>query len=428
MMQQAMPQNRRVLRGGMSTPRPPQKSPPIRIEFSTQTLIAIPLVVGAVWVFIHLWPIFIVLITALMLSTALNPFVEWLERRRFGRTAALAMVFSVCALVVAGLGLVSVPSLWAQVTQFLENLPKFQEQLADVLAERPMSKALAGTVRNFHLAQTATTTGVVSSVASMSLVAVEVAGYMATAVVLSIYFLADHVRMRGALYALVPKTFHLRLARLLLNLANIVGHYIRGQIITSAVIAIFVFGVLTACRVPNALALATFAGLTDVIPFVGALLATTPAVLAAYAERGGGVAAIVLFCLLAYQEFESRILVPRIYGSALRLPPVAVVVALLVGGKLGGIIGALLALPMAAGLLMAIEELRLDLPGDDTDDPQLRERDAQAERVYKQRTSGASAETAAEVAADIASEIEETDKSKTENPSEIPITGGTPRQ
>ena len=78
---------------------------------------------------------------------------------------------------------------------------------------------------------------------------------------------------------------------------------------------------------------------------------------------------IVLFAMIGYQEFESRVIVPRVYGQALRLSSAVVVIALLVGGKVGGIIGALLALPIAAALRMLIEELRVDLPGDDTDDP-----------------------------------------------------------
>jgi predicted PurR-regulated permease PerM len=116
-------------------------------------------------------------------------------------------------------------------------------------------------------------------------------------------------------------------------------------------------------RVPNAVALAVFAALTDVIPFVGGLLATMPAVLVA-SSQGSAVTVIVLAAMIGYQEFESRVIVPRVYRRTLRLSSAAVVIALLVGAKLGGIIGALLALPIAAALRMLVEELRVELPGD----------------------------------------------------------------
>jgi hypothetical protein len=97
-------------------------------------------------------------------------------------------------------------------------------------------------------------------------------------------------------------------------------------------------------------------------------------------------------------EQSSRVLVPKVYGRALRLPSAAVIVALLIGGKLGGIVGALLALPLAAALRMLIQELRLDLPGDDTDDSALKQRDAKAEQAYAKQSAGASPEEAGTVA------------------------------
>ena len=119
--------------------------------------------------------------------------------------------------------------------------------------------------------------------------------------------------------------------------------------------------------------------------------------LAGHASSIRGLAAMV-----GYQEFESRMIVPSVYGHALRLSSAVVVIALFVGGKLGGIVGALLALPIAAALRMLIEELRVDLPGDDTDDAKLRARDARAERKFQVESAGATPEEAAALATDIA--------------------------
>jgi predicted PurR-regulated permease PerM len=163
------------------------------------------------------------------------------------------------------------------------------------------------------------------------------------------------------------------------------------------------------CGVPNALVLAAFAGRTDVIPFIGGLLATAPCVITAL-SRGTGIATIVLLAMVGYQEFESRVLVPKVYGRALRLPSAAIIVALLVGGKMGGILGALLALPLAAAVRMLTEELRLDLPGDDTGDSALKQRDAQAERAYAKQSAGTSPEEAGMVATRIVDQVREADR------------------
>jgi predicted PurR-regulated permease PerM len=237
----------------------------------------------------------------------------------------------------------------------------------------------------------------------------EVIGYGITALFLTIYLLSDRERMQGALYAVVPRRYHLRTARVLISLEAIVGGYIRGQVITSVLIAIFTFLLLTVLGVPDALALAAFAGLTDVIPFVGGILATAPAALSAL-SRGPGVTIAVLVLMVAYQEFESRLMVPRIYGRTLRLPSAAVLVALLVGGRLGGIFGALFALPTAAAIVSLVKELRVELPGEPAVDPAQREADARAERAYARRSEGASAAQAAQTALEVARRTQAADE------------------
>lgn len=182
----------------------------------------------------------------------------------------------------------------------------------------------------------------------------------------------------------------------------------RGQLITSVALGLFTFALLIACGVPNALPLAIFAALMDVFPFVGSLLAAIPVVLTALGS-GQATGIVVFCCMFAYQLFENKILVPKVYGSALRLSPAVVVLALLAGGTLLGMIGALLALPIAAGLQMIIEELGVDLPGDDSADPTARARDLKTENAYEVMSAGATAPDAGRIANDLAHDIREAD-------------------
>jgi predicted PurR-regulated permease PerM len=390
-----------------------------RIEISYKTIMAVVLTVAAIWLLNVLLPILVVLMMALILLGTLNPAVVWLERHRVKRPLAIAIIFIGCGAALGAIGLVTLPALSSQVSQTISDLPHLQKSLALRLESHHLTAPLAETIRSFNPEKRLKGLDMSSALAA-SLGVVEVIGYLATSVVLAIYFIADGERTRGFLYALFPRRFHVRLARVLLNLETIVGGYLRGQVITSLAIGIFTFGLLTITRVPNALALAAFAAVTDVIPFVGGLLATTPAVLVSLA-RSGVVTVIVLCAMIGYQEFESRVIVPRVYGRALRLSSAVVVLALLAGGKLGGVIGALLALPIAAALRMLVEELRVDLPGDNTDDPKLRARDARAERTYDRETAGASPEEAAAIATDIANRARATDEAKGKDPTAAPI-------
>jgi predicted PurR-regulated permease PerM len=206
-------------------------------------------------------------------------------------------------------------------------------------------------------------------------------GYAATTVALAVYMLVDPERSQGALYAIVPRQYHVRLARVLLSLETIVGGYVRGQILTSAAIGVYVFALLKLFGMPSALAFGVFAAAADVLPLVGGALTVVPIALQALPH---GTALTVV----------------------LRLDAVAVTLALLVGGQLLGVLGALLALPIAAGLRMIVEELRVELPGQPGEASDARARDEQrAEETYAALTAGAPAQEAAVVAVAIADEI-----------------------
>ena len=213
---------------------------------------------------------------------------------------------------------------------------------------------------------------------------------------------------RGAAVAAVLLTLLVvltGLARVLLGLETIVGGYVRGQILTSAAIGLYVFSVLTLLRMPSAVAFGVFAAAADVLPLVGGALTLAPIALAAL-PHGTGVTIVLVALVVLYQELENRVIVPRVYGRELRLDAVAVTIALLVGAELLGVLGALLALPIAAGLRMVVEELRVELPGQPGEASDARAREEQrAEETYAALTAGTPAKEAAVVAVAIADEI-----------------------
>jgi len=397
----------------------------VRVELTVRTALIGLGTAAAVWLFLQLWQILLVMIVALMLVGMLNPFVDRLERRGWKRTRGILLVFAGLFLLTAGCGALTLPSLVMQVADVLQNFPKSQEKVAHALEGSPIGAQLAQSVRAVHagdLTARAQHFGLLYGPKVAEIVA-----YTATAFFLALYLMIDRDRMRGALFALVPRDYHLRMSRVLMNLEMIVGGYMRGQVITSLLMAVFTFAVLAIAGVPNALALALFAGIADVLPYIGALLACGPAFFAAL-QQGTTVAIVVLFVLGAYQELESRLIVPRIYGTVLRLPAAWIMIALLVGGKLLGILGALLALPIAAGIRMIIMELRVELPGEETAPESLRAKDARAEAEFAERAAGHPAVEAAAIATEIAEVRRDDDAKRTGDPLESatePLTSGS---
>ncbi|CAN5812476.1 AI-2E family transporter [soil metagenome] len=383
------------------TPQPtPQPTPStVRIEIAPRTILLVLGATAAIWLLGQLTAVLMVVVVALILVGTFDPLVAWLEQRGFRRGRALVLVFVLAALSMVGVVLLMVPPLASQVIDLIAQAPVERTKLIAWLAKYQWAKPMIKTINDLPIDDIGTKAGGIVFGYTMQLL--EMVGYGLSTLFLAIYLLADPARSKGLLYAVIPRHNHVKLATILLELKVIVGGYMRGQLITSLSIALFVFVILTALGADNALAIALFAGLTDIIPFVGGYIATAPVVIAV-TPSGLATTLIVLLVMFVYQEFESRILVPRVYGRTLRLPPAIVLIALLVGGTLAGILGALLALPLAAGLQMIIRELRVDLPGEQGQHDAEKVIDDRANEVYEQLTEGVSAAAAGLVAEELA--------------------------
>jgi putative heme transporter len=374
-------------------------------------------IVVALWALAKVWQVLLIITIALILAGTLSPLVDWLEKHGAKRGIALLTVLILLLFVVIGFGFLIIPAMADEGRQVIKDAPHLQQRAADYVARIPALAGRADAIRNAQPNQFLAPLG--GSALSYAQSAFEFVAYTVTTIALAFYLIADRERVRGFLYALIPRPYHVRTARLMLALETIVGGYMRGQALTSALIGGFTYALLLILHVPNALILAILAGFTDLIPYIGPVLATAAPVLFAL-SKGVPVALIVLVALVLYEELESRLIIPRVYGKTLRLSPVAVTIALLVGGKLFGIIGALLALPIAAAIRATVEELRIDLPGEQSGEPEERAHEERIEARYLAQTEGASAVDAANVATTLADEIEE-HREETTGTVEIPV-------
>ena len=372
----------------------------VRFELTMKSLFATMGLIAGIWLVLHVLPVLLTLVAALMLVGALSPLVAWLVRRKMPRFAAICVVFGIGAALALALAIFTIPTVIAQVRDVAEHAPEIREKLAGYLERSEITASLAYDLRNAQYTELLKSSSPVLLTAGTR--AFEILAYGVASVFLAFYMMLDHDRLRGALYAVVPRSHHIRLSRILLNLGTIVGGYIRGQVLTCVLMGGFILVLLLACRVPHALAIAVFGGVMDLLPYIGIFLTMGPAVLAALA-KGPVIAVIVFALMLAYEELESRVLVPLVYGRALRLPSSVVLFSLILGTTLAGIVGALLALPLAAAVLMLVDELRVELPGETmqpADLEQLRE-DNRGEQEYERRAEHMTAEKAAAVAVEI---------------------------
>lgn len=322
----------------------------LKLEVSYRGLLLAGLALFSLWAFTRLWPVLILIITAFIFMAALLPYVEWLVRHRVPRAGAVLLLLVVFIGIIAGLAALVVPAVIDEFRDIQDNLPEDARELENFLDNFGIEVELEERARDFDWGELASGRAAIA----WGQRAFEIMLSIIAIIVMSAYLLIDTPRLSRFVYQFVPAGREPEVERILLSLQRVVGGYIRGQLITSLAIGVFTLVLLLAVGVPNAVAFAVLAAFADVIPLVGAFIATIPPVVAAFDESPTQ-AMIVLIALVIYQQFEDRFLVPRVYGSTLNLPPIIVLVAVLIGAELLGITGVLLALPAAAAGRVALD-------------------------------------------------------------------------
>ncbi len=315
----------------------------IRIEVSYRAILFIALVLVSLWALTKLWPIILLILTAFIFHTALLPYVEWLVRKGLPRTLSVLLILLAIMGVLAGLSALVVPAMVDEFTNLKSDLPEDAKDLENLLDDFGIHVELEQRARDIdwdHLISG-------SAAVDYGQRALTILLGIITVVVLTAYLLVDTPRLSRFVYQFVPPGREPEMEHFLTAMNRVVGGYIRGQVVTSACIFVYTLIVLLAVGVPNAVAFAVLAAFVDIIPLIGATIAVVFPTVAAFRESPTQ-AIIVLALLMAYQQFEDRLLTPRVYGQTLNLPPLVVLVAVLVGGQLLGIVGVLLAMPAAA--------------------------------------------------------------------------------
>jgi predicted PurR-regulated permease PerM len=293
--------------------------------------------------------ILVLVLIALFAAVSLDPVVRWLVGKGLRRSYAVALVLFVFLVLLAAFLWSVVPPLVGQGGRLFNHLPDYLRELSD------RSKGIRAVTDRYHL--TARLTSFVSELparlAGGAIGFVQrflgVVASTLTVLVLSIYFMADMPRLQRGLVSLFPRPRRARAAEIVAVVVDKVGGYMIGNIIISVFAGISAFACLELVRVPYALPLAVTVALTDLIPMIGAALGAvacvTVAVLAVDVWPAG---VVVLLFFVGYQQLENYLIAPRVLRNTVDMSSVAVLLAALVGGVVLGLVGAVMAIPIAA--------------------------------------------------------------------------------
>jgi len=295
--------------------------------------------------------ILVQVLIAAFIAISLDPAIRWLIQRRVRRGQAVAIIFLTLTLVLAVFLLAFLPPLIKQGTSLTTDFPGYVDRL------REHSPSLRSIEDKFELkdkihdfAKT-----VPSKLGHSALVfGQRFLGALLSALLvfaLTIYFMIDLPRLRRGLVRLFPKRRRRAVNEAVNVVIDKVGSYMIGNLIISAIAGVATFIALEALRIPFALPLAFFVALTDLIPMVGAALGAAVCVIVAFATSNLWPQTILVAAFFAlYQQLENYLIAPRVMRNAVEMPAVAVLLAALLGGSVLGLIGALMAIPVAAAI------------------------------------------------------------------------------
>lgn len=300
-------------------------------------------------------------VVSFVLCLALNPVVEWLMAKNLSRARATGLVFVLVVLVFTLIGFIVVPPVLAQGNELSRNGPQYLEKLLGTpwIAELESSHHLLDKL-NTEMARRMNDGGFLGQLFGGVLGAGRalLSGVLSavTVLVLTLYFLATLPKVKHAAYAIVPASRRERVTELAEEIMRRVGHYAIGQLLVATINACCAYVVMKILGIPYTAVLAVIVGFLGLIPLVGATAGAV--IVAAVALLTNPTWAIIMLgYFLVYQQIENYFIAPKIMQRTVSVPAGVTIIAALAGGTLAGVLGALLAIPTAAGLLLLYREV-----------------------------------------------------------------------
>ncbi|MDD5032188.1 MAG: AI-2E family transporter [Patescibacteria group bacterium] len=332
---------------------------PININISTATILKAILIILALYFFYLVRDILIIIFISLILSSALDPWVDWMHKRKIPRGIGIILIYFVLLIIVASAFYLIIPPIISQVKELSVTFPHYLEKVISGVSALKEYAYEHGVLDNIKASLGAlssnlegaaggifsTVSGIVGGIVSFFLI-----------LVMTFYMVVEESAMKKIIWSVAPAEYQPYIMQLTSRMQAKIGLWLRGQLILSLIIFTLTFLGLYILGVKYALTLAFIAGLTEFIPYLGPILASIPAIFLAFAQSP----MLALFTLGLYyiiQLMENHIIVPKLMQKVVGLNPIVSIVVLLVGFQIAGVIGAILSLPVATAIGVFLKDL-----------------------------------------------------------------------
>jgi predicted PurR-regulated permease PerM len=282
--------------------------------------------------------------------------------------AAIGIVYLSFAGLMLLVGSYLVPILAADAQAFIASLPKLEAN-AQAFFNAPQMPLVPKLPPDLHRAVETLPTTIgsfvqqhttvwIGNMLGMLVSALALAAIFVAIPVASIYMLVEAENIKRTFLGMLPESRRDRMKNVLSQLDDVFGGFVRGQMLIALTVGIMVTAMLALFRVPYALLIGVWAGIADIVPYLGAVAGAVPAVAIALLTNGVGDAALVVAGFTVINQLEGSVIAPRVVSRAVHVSPLAVIFGLLVGAELFGVIGMVVAVPIVGALRVLIDNVR----------------------------------------------------------------------
>ncbi len=336
----------------------------ISVSITPGTIIAAVLIIAGAFVFWLLRDLVLLVVTAVVIASAIEPEIAFFIRHRVPRFFAAILVYILVFGSVFGLLFFLFPPIIGDAAGFLSAMPQYLNTLnaSGSFSSLTSASSLIGGSHDLQsFVQTLFSLQAIFTAGSGSVVQFLVTFFggifsLVLVIVLSFYFALQDTGVDDFLRLVMPLAYEDYSVDLWKRAQKKIGLWMQGQILLSVIVAILVYLGLLIIGIPYALLLSVFTALAEIIPIFGSLIAGSIAVVIAYSTGGIALGAIVAGLYIVVNQFESNLIYPLIVKKIVGIPPLLVIVALIAGYTLAGFLGVLLSVPFAAVLLELITD------------------------------------------------------------------------
>lgn len=330
----------------------------VNIEISTNTIIKVLIVLFLLWILYLIQEVVAIVFFSIILVSILEPSFAWLRRKKVPKIVAILLLISIVIALIALIVILLVPPIIDQANQISESFPAFWQTITTefsnlriFLDNYGISEKIQSSLENFEWKLPQASGGLFSKVSNFF------SGIVSIFIVfiITFYLLVEENAIKKVLKSIVPSSSLPYAYQMVNRVQTKLGLWLRGQLILGFIIFAAVYIGLSILGVEYALILAIIAGLLEFIPYLGPLISGFIAVTLTLFHSPIQ-ALLVLILYLVIQAAENHIFVPMVMKKAIGLNPVISIIALLIGGKLAGIVGVILAIPVVTAISVFAED------------------------------------------------------------------------